>query len=156
MRHANESRMPRMSAAPQTYANHAKIVPIYHYFVLPVAAAYAVTLVYRAILRPSWDSVIAGLMGIALALMFLLARVFALTVQDRVIRLEMRLRMRELLPADLQSRVHEFNRDQLVALRFASDAELPVLARRVLDERLQDRKAIKLLIQNWEADHLRA
>jgi len=95
-------------------------------------------------------------MGIALAIMFLLARVFALTVQDRVIRLEMRLRLRELLPPDLQPRIHELTRHQLVALRFASDVELPVLTRRVLDEHLDDRKAIKQLIQSWQADHLRA
>jgi hypothetical protein len=68
----------------------------------------------------------------------------------------MRQRLRELLPTDLQSRMGEFTRNQLVALRFADDAELPVLARKVLDERLEDRKVIKLLIRNWQADHLRA
>jgi len=77
-------------------------------------------------------------------------------VQDRVIRLEMRLRMREILPADLHPRIAEFTPGQLVALRFAGDRELPVLARRVLDERLQDRKAIKQMITDWQADHLRA
>jgi hypothetical protein len=145
-----------MSDAAQSFKNHAKIIPVYHYFALPVAAINAVWLVYRALTRPSADTAIAALMGLALALMFLLARIFALTVQDRVIRLEMRLRLRETLPADLQPRIGEFSRNQLVALRFASDAELPVLARRVLDERLEDRKAIKLLIQSWQADHLRA
>jgi hypothetical protein len=113
-------------------------------------------LLVRAVARPTWDTVVAGLMGVALLVMFLLARIFALTVQDRVIRLEMRLRMRELLPPDLQPRIGEFTRDQLVALRFAGDAELPALARRVLDERLQDRKAIKQLVQQWQADHFRA
>ena len=145
-----------MSQTAQSYKNHAKIIPIYHYFALPVAAANAVTLLYRAIAAPTWDTIIAGLMGVALVIMFLMARIFALTVQDRVIRLEMRLRLRELLPADLQPRIGEFTRNQLVALRFASDAELPVLARRVLDERLDDRKAIKQLVRQWQADHLRA
>jgi hypothetical protein len=145
-----------MSETVQSYRNHAKIIPIYHYFALPVAAANAVMLVYRAITRPAVDTVMAGLMGVALVIMFLLARVFALTVQDRVIRMEMRLRLRELLPPDLQPRLGEFTRNQLVALRFAGDAELPVLARRVLEEKLQDRKAIKQLVQNWQADHLRA
>jgi hypothetical protein len=88
--------------------------------------------------------------------MFFQARIFALTVQDRVIRLEMRLRLRELLPPELAGRIDEFTAGQLVAMRFASDRELPVLARRVLDERLHDRKAIKQLIQEWQADHLRA
>ena len=145
-----------MSQTAQSFKNHAKFVPIYHFFALPVAAANAVTLLYRAFAEPTWATIIAALMGVALVIMFLLARVFALTVQDRVIRLEMRLRLRELLPPDLQPRIGEFTRDQLVALRFAGDAELPALARRVLDERLHDRKAIKQLVQNWEADHLRA
>src|SRR5215831_2947648 len=145
-----------MSETTQTYKNHAKIIPIYHYFALPVAAANALLLLYRAATHPSVDTIITALMGVALAVMFLMARVFALTVQDRVIRLEMRLRLRELLPPDLQPRLGEFTRNQLVALRFASDAELPALARRVLDERLNDRKAIKLLVQQWQADHLRA
>lgn len=145
-----------MSEAPQSFKNHARFVPLYHGFVLPVAAINAVWLLYRALTRPSWDTAIAALMGVTLALMFVLARVFALTVQDRVIRLEMRLRLRDLLPPDLQPRISEFTRHQLVALRFASDRELPALARRVLDERLQDRKAIKMLIHEWHPDHLRA
>jgi hypothetical protein len=145
-----------MSQTAQTFKNHTKIVPLFHYFVLPVAFINAVFLLYRAETRPTADTIIAAVMGVALALMFLLARVFALTVQDRVIRLEMRLRLRELLPPDLQPRLPEFTRSQLVALRFASDRELPALARRVLDEGLQDRKAIKLLIEDWQPDHLRA
>ena len=96
------------------------------------------------------------LLAVALVIVYLFARAFALTVQDRVIRLEMRLRMREVLPADLLPRIPEFTRGQLVALRFASDAELPALARRVLDERLTDRKAIKQLVREWQADTLRA
>ena len=68
----------------------------------------------------------------------------------------MRLRLRELLPPDLTGRIAEFTPGQLVAMRFASDRELPALARRVLDERLVERKAIKKLIQNWQPDHLRA
>jgi Family of unknown function (DUF6526) len=145
-----------MSEAPQSFKNHTKLVPIYHFFALPVSALNAVWLIVHAVRQPSTDAVIAALMGVALNVFFLVARVFALTVQDRVIRLEMRLRLRELLTPDLQARIAEFTPAQLVALRFASDAELPALARRVLDERLQDRKAIKLLIQNWQADNLRA
>jgi len=77
-------------------------------------------------------------------------------VQDRVIRLEMRLRMLQILPAELRPRVPEFSVNQLVALRFASDAELPALAKKVLDEKLNDRKAIKKMIREWEPDFLRA
>jgi len=79
-----------------------------------------------------------------------------LTVQNRVIRLEMQLRMQAVLPADLRGRILEFRPGQLVALRFASDAELPELARKVLDEKLTDQKAIKQLIRDWQGDFLRA
>ena len=81
---------------------------------------------------------------------------FALSVQDRVIRLEERLRCERLLPPDLQARIVELEPGQLISLRFASDAELPALARKVLDEKMKDRKAIKQLIKNWRADYLRA
>src|SRR5213083_802598 len=141
-----------MSETGQSYRNHAKIIPIYHYFALPVAAANAVTLLYRAITRPTLDTIIAGLMGVALAIMFLMARVFALTVQDRVIRLEMRLRLRELLPADLQPRLNDLTHRQLVSLRFASDAELPDLVRDVLAGKLTTSKEIKMRVKNWQAD----
>ncbi|HXU19154.1 MAG TPA: DUF6526 family protein, partial [Verrucomicrobiae bacterium] len=69
---------------------------------------------------------------------------------------EMRLRMQQLLPPDLTPRIPEFTVSQLVALRFASDAELPDLARRVLQENLTERKAIKAMVRNWQPDHLRA
>jgi hypothetical protein len=88
--------------------------------------------------------------------LFFAARVFALTVQDRVIRLEMRLRMKDVLPADLQPRILEFTPGQLVALRFASDGELPDLARAVLKDGIKDKKTIKQMITHWQADELRA
>jgi len=91
-----------------------------------------------------------------LVLLFFVARVMALTVQDRVIRLEERLRMRALFPADLQARIDEFGVKQLVALRFASDQELPALARKVLDEKIADQKAIKKMVTSWRADDQRA
>ena len=77
------------------------------------------------------------LMALALFVLAFFARVFALTVQDRVIRLEMRLRLAEILPADLRPRIPEFTVGQLVSLRFAGDAELPALARKVLDEKIE-------------------
>ncbi len=77
-------------------------------------------------------------------------------VQDRVIRLEMRLRLAGLLPADLQARIQELTVDQLVSLRFASDAELPGLTRKVLDDKITDRKSIKKLVKDWQADWMRA
>jgi len=81
---------------------------------------------------------------------------FALAVQDRLIRLEMQLRMQNILPVALRSRISDFTVGQLVALRFASDAELPALAGKVLADNLTDRKTIKQMIQNWRPDELRA
>jgi len=77
-------------------------------------------------------------------------------VQDRVIRMEERQRMGKLLPDDLKQRIAEFTPGQLVAMRFAGDAELPALARKVLNDKLTDTKAIKQMVQSWRADHLRA
>src|SRR5262245_52821917 len=141
-----------MSDAPQSLKNHAKFVPPYHLFAFPIVFVNAVWQLVRAFRSPSWDTAIAALLGAALVVMFFYARIFALTVQDRVIRLEMRLRLRELLPSDLQPRIHELTRGQLVALRFAGDKELPAIVRRVLDERLADKRAIKALVQDWQAD----
>jgi hypothetical protein len=145
-----------MSDKAQSFKNHAKFVPAFHFFVVPVLTANALWLTSPAIRHPTTETVIAALTGGALVTTAFLARVFALRVQDRIIRLEMRLRLRELLPADLQARIPEFTPSQLVALRFAGDRELPTLARRVLDDRIGDRKAIKAMIQDWQADHLRA
>jgi hypothetical protein len=81
---------------------------------------------------------------------------FALTVQDRVIRLEMRLRLESILPPAMKPLIPKFSVDQLVALRFASDAELPALCQRVLDEKLTKRSSIKQLVKTWRVDYLRA
>jgi len=96
------------------------------------------------------------LVGAALIALFVMARNSVVTVQDRLIRLEMRLRLAGALPADLCPRIPEFTVAQLVSLRFASDAELPALARKVLDEKLNDRNGIKQLVKDWQADYLRA
>ena len=95
------------------------------------------------------------LVAVALLLLAFLARLFALGVQDRVIRLEERMRYERLLPEDLKARIGEFTISQLVSLRFASDAELPALARKVLDEQIKERKAIKQMIQSWRPDYQR-
>ncbi len=140
----------------QNYQNHAKFVPLFHFVAVPILILNFVLAVSRAVRQPGWDAALTVLVGAALVITIFVARVFALRVQDRVIRLEMRLRLRELLPPDLIPRIAEFTPAQLVALRFAGDRELPALARRVLDERLQDKKAIKQMITDWQADHLRA
>jgi uncharacterized membrane protein YciS (DUF1049 family) len=140
----------------QNFKNHSKIVPAYHYFVLPVLFLNVIWAVARTVMAFSVGTVMGLLVAVALAMGAILWRMFALRVQDRVIRLEMRLRMREILPAELQARIPEFTMGQLVALRFASDAELPGLAKRVLEEKIGESKSIKMLVKDWQADLARA
>jgi dolichyl-phosphate-mannose--protein O-mannosyl transferase len=140
----------------QNFENHAKFVPGFHVGVLGIFAINLIWSIYRLIRAFSGESVIALLLAIAFILLAFYSRIFALTVQDRVIRLEMALRMQQLFPAEFRPRIPEFSVNQLVALRFASDAELPVLAKKVLDEKLNDRKAIKKMIRDWQPDFLRA
>jgi hypothetical protein len=142
---------------PQNFQTHTRLVPPFHMFVLPVLLLNAGWSIYHVIKAGiSFETCLGVLMAFALLTFALFARVFALTVQDRVIRLEMRLRMADVLPVDLRPRIPEFTVGQLVSLRFAPDAELPGLARKVLDEKMNDRKAIKQLIKEWQADNLRA
>jgi len=141
----------------QNFANHVKFVPSYHFFALPVFGINFVWSLFRLWkLGISFAGIFGVIFAAALILLALHARLFALAVQDRVIRLEERLRCERLLPADLQARINDFTVDQFVALRFASDAELPALARKVLDEKMNERKAIKQQIKNWRPDYLRA
>src|ERR1700674_4930318 len=142
---------------PQNLQNHTRLVPPFHMFVLPVLLVNVGWMSYRLVKSGiSFESVFGILLALALLMFALFARTFALTVQDRVIRLEMRLRLAEVLPVDLRPRIPEFTVGQLVSLRFSSDAELPSLARRVLDEKLDNRKAIKQLVKDWQGDYLRA
>jgi hypothetical protein len=141
----------------QNYANHTKYVPAFHFFVLPVLLLNAGWSIYRWKLSMwSVDGAVWVLTSFALLIGVLFARLFALSVQDRVIRLEEQLRCQRLLPSALLPRISELEPGQFVALRFASDAELSALVQKVLDERLKDRKAIKQLIKTWRPDYLRA
>jgi hypothetical protein len=148
---------------PQNFSNHTKIVPAFHYFLLPVLFMNLVAASYwvYATARHAWGpfplfyAILNLFLAIALLILAFLARLFALGVQDRVIRLEERLRYQQLLPEDLKARINEFTTKQLVALRFASDTELPALARKVLAEKVKEHKAIKQMIQNWRADYQR-
>jgi hypothetical protein len=147
----------------QNYSNHVKLVPAFHFIVLPVlllnliwAICWFLPLRSRTFGFPALMGHIVNLLvALALVLLAFLARLFALGVQDRVIRLEERLRYQQLLSDDLKPRIGEFTINQLVALRFASDAELPALARKVLDSKVDDRKTIKQMVQSWRGDYQR-
>ena len=125
-------------------------------FVIPV---FMINFVWRLVQLKdgiTFASIMNVLLATAFVILVFYARVFSLTVQDRVIRLEMRLRLERALSPDLRSRIAEFTVPQMVSLRFASDQELPLLAQQVLDEKLNDRKTIKRRIKDWQADFLRA
>jgi hypothetical protein len=145
-----------MAQATQSYQSHAKFVPLYHFVTLPILLVNVLMMGWNVVGSPSLTSAWALLMAIALFLAALFGRVFALKVQDRVIRLEERLRLRELLPAELKGRVNEFTAEQLIAIRFASDAEVADLAAVVLRENPAKRDAVKKLIKSWRADDARA
>ncbi|MEO6222167.1 MAG: DUF6526 family protein [Vicinamibacterales bacterium] len=140
----------------QTYKNHAKFVPLFHFVALPLLILNLVWSARVALLAPNLGTLVAATTAVALLILALFARLFALKVQDRVIRLEMRMRLRELLPVAMHPRITELTAAQMVALRFASEAELPELVQTVLRDRITERKAIKLMIKNWTADDHRA
>ena len=141
--------------ADQNFANHTKFVPLYHYIGAPLAVILLIWNAKNVIAEPNTASVLGLLTAVMLVVLLALVRVFPLKVQDRLIRLEEQLRLMRVLPADLQPRIGELSVHQLVALRFASDAELPELTRRVLDERITARKAIKMEIRKWRPDTFR-
>jgi hypothetical protein len=144
-----------VSDRSQSYANHIRIVPGFHYGVIGVFTLNVVWALVRLWRSPGIDGLVALLLAVALLALVFYVRAFALTVQNRVIRLEMRHRLREVLPEDLRGRIGELRVRQLIALRFAGDDELPDLVRQAVAEKLTPR-AIKQRIRVWQADHLRA
>jgi hypothetical protein len=145
-----------MANAPsQSAANHTRWLPPYHYFTVPVLLVYLCYTVWVLTKNLSWPTALAALVALALFLLSWLARAMPLTAQNRIIRLEERLRMARLFPADLQGRIEELSTRQLVALRFASDGELVELTRKVLEQGITDQKIIKGMITTWRPDHLR-
>ena len=144
-----------MSDQPQNFATHRRFVPLYHFFTLPVLLVNLVYWVIPVFSSFSFGSVLAALVAVALFLLAFFARVFATSVQDRLIRLEERLRLGRLLPNELKSRTDEFSVRQLVGLRFASDEELPNLAKKVLDQKIEKSDDIKRLVKTWQPDFQR-
>jgi hypothetical protein len=156
------ARRPFMAETkPQTFANHTRWDPLYHFFVLPVfLLGLILTLIHffahitHGDMRDHIHAFLPILLPIALLMLAFKVRLYALMVQDRVIRLEERLRLTQLLPEPLRSRIPELTEDQLCGLRFASDAELPKLAERAMNEKLS-RAEIKKAIQTWRPDYWR-
>ncbi|MBK8790459.1 MAG: hypothetical protein KA743_11470 [Geothrix sp.] len=139
---------------PQTFANHRRLEPIQHFVVTPVLLITWIATIWHAWKYPSLHSTWVAVAAFILLLAALQTRMYALKVQDRLIRLEETLRMQRLLPTELTERIAELSPKQLVGLRFAADAELADRVREALDEHL-DGEAIKKRIQVWRPDTFR-
>jgi hypothetical protein len=147
-----------MAEVTQSYAHHSRYFPLFHFIAIPLLVANLIIRIVYAILHRGarlvwWEIVFAG----ALICLAFAARTMALTIQNRLIRLEETLRLQRCLPDDLRGRVGELSSGQLIALRFCGDeAELVGLTRSVLDGQLKDRNEIKKSIRTWRPDTLRA
>ena len=143
--------------APQTLKNHARFNPLFHFTIIPLLILNLIFSIYITI--HDWPRYAhTHLWWIVMAVVFILmagdARGSAIKAQDRIVRLEERLRLATLLPPDDRAHINDLTTRQLIALRFASDAELPALARKTLTQNLEP-KVIKQSIVNWRGDHYR-
>lgn len=143
-----------MERKPQNLGNHAKFDEAFHFLMAPVTAFSLIVAVMRAIRSPSFDSIWLAVVTVAVFAAVLRIRTYPLKVQDRLIRLEERLRLTQLLPDPLRGRIGELTESQLVALRFASDSEIPALVQKALSGQLTS-KQIKQEVQNWRPDYFR-
>jgi hypothetical protein len=139
---------------PQSYASHARLDPPFHFFAIPVMAVTLILAIWNLIQHPSFAAAWAVVFMLALIVVSLKARIYALKAQDRVIRLEERLRFSMLLPEPLRARINELTEGQLIALRFASDGEVPSLVEKALAGNLPGAD-IKKAIVTWRPDNFR-
>jgi hypothetical protein len=138
----------------QTYATHRRFDPAYHFVAFPLLLAFFVISAILLWKNPAMATAGQMLLAVLLVIVFFKIRLYGLTVQDRIIRLEETLRMERLLPADLKERIPELKRGQFVGLRFASDTEFSELVRKALTENLGNEE-IKKQIKTWRGDHFR-
>lgn len=141
---------------PQNYANHKRFFPLFHYVALPILLVNVLLAVMHAISRPTaWNAWLVVL-SIGLFAGLVTSRASALLVQNRLIGLEMRLRLATTLPPELRARIPELQLRHLIGLRFASDAELPALVGRCLSGELTTADSVKRAVQDWRPDYIRA
>jgi|ERR1700728_1282777 hypothetical protein len=139
---------------PQTKAKHVRLDALYHFITLPALLLLLIWAIVNLVREPGSVTAMLLVLVIVVTVMNLNLRSYPLKVQDRVIRLEERLRLAMLLPEPLRERIGEVTERQLIALRFASDAELTPLVERVLNEKLTP-KQIKDAIREWRPDYWR-
>ncbi|MBK7393342.1 MAG: hypothetical protein IPI64_08585 [Chloracidobacterium sp.] len=141
--------------AEQNYSNHTRWNQLFHFVVQPLLVLNFLSHLVRFIMAPSYALGFWTLLGVALILLAISARLQALKAQDRLIRLEERLRYKELLTPELAAKASNLRVGQIIALRFASDAELAGLVERTLNGEFASTKEIKQAIKDWRADYLR-
>jgi hypothetical protein len=140
--------------AEQSLANHTKYDPPFHFFLAPVALVLFIAATVNLVRNFGWSAGFHELAAVWAIVATFKMRIYSLKVQDRVIRLEERLRLQALCQEPLRSRIGELTEAQLISLRFACDAEAPALVEKTLSGNL-DRKQIKEAIRTWRADHWR-
>jgi len=138
--------------AVQSYANHARWLPPWHFFVVPVLLANVIIRIVELVRTPGLPSAWEAIVAVALLTGLVCARWMPLRVQDRVVCLEETLRLERLLPGRSQD-VERLSRGQLIGIRFASDAEVPHLVERILGGELASRNDVKRAVQHWRPDH---
>jgi hypothetical protein len=144
-----------MADQTQELGTHRRWVPAWHFFTVPVLVGNVVVVVVRFVRDPTINNGWGFLVALALLIGIVLSRNFPLRTQDRIIRLEERVRFQRVLPPDLRGRIDDLTTDQLIGLRFAPDDEVPELTRRALGGDLKSRADIKGAIKSWRADHMR-
>ncbi|MGC2697010.1 MAG: DUF6526 family protein [Candidatus Angelobacter sp.] len=143
-----------MSNKPQSFASHAMFDPAFHFFVLPVLLINIFVVGYLLFRHPGIGGAWLLLVSVVLFVLAGRLRSWATHLQDRVIRVEERIRLAAILAEPLRSRIAELSDSQILGLRFASDAELSALFQRALDEKLS-RSDIKKAITDWRPDYSR-
>jgi hypothetical protein len=144
-----------MADKTQTLASHARYIPAFHFFALPVLLTNVFVVGYQFARDPRLVTGWALLVAIALAVGIIMSRFMPVRAQDRIIRLEERTRLERVLPTDLRARIGDLTERQLIAIRFAPDDEVPELTRRTLNGELKSPGDIKRAIRSWRADHFR-
>lgn len=143
-------------AENQNFSNHTRYHTPFHKIGLPLVAIYLLWSIWLLIRHPELESVMNLVLSVALVVTFFLTRLYALKVQDRLIRLEEQLRFQRVLQGELAGRAMSIPVRFLVALRFAPDEELPELVTQVLERRFTKPVEVKKAIRNWRGDHWRA
>jgi len=141
-----------MTAKTQTYANHVRWHPPFHFFVLPVMLVNVIWSIVDFVMNPGWHTGWWVVLSLALAVLTVLVRTNPLRAQDRIIRLEEQLRYLQLLQPEFAQQTRSLTSGQIVALRFASDEELEGLMLEILAGRLSKPSDIKRSIKHWRAD----